>query len=72
MARAGGPGSRLVFDFAPMAFDPDPAPERARRAGFTRFEQAGCDVLWRRFLPGEPPPSAFVAHLGMAFIELPA
>ena len=72
MVRVGGPGSRLVFDFAPIAFDPDPAHERARRAGFTRFEQVGYDVLWRRFLPGEPPPSAFVAHLGMAFVEPPA
>ncbi len=69
MARAGGPGSRLVFDFAPIAFDPDPALERTRRAGFTHFEQVGYDVLWRRFLPGEPPPSAFVMHMGMAFIE---
>jgi methyltransferase (TIGR00027 family) len=72
MVRAGGPGSRLVFDFAPIAFDPDPASERTRRAGFTRFEQVGCDVLWRRFLSGEPPPSAFVGHLGMAFVEPPA
>jgi hypothetical protein len=72
MVRIGGPGSRLVFDFAPMVFDPDPALERTRRAGFTRFEQFGYDAIWRRYLPGEPPGSASILHLGMAFTgELP-
>jgi hypothetical protein len=69
MARAGGPGTRLVFDFAPIAFDPDPALERTRRAGFDRFEPIGFDALWRRYLPGEPHDSASVLHLGMAFVE---
>jgi methyltransferase (TIGR00027 family) len=68
MVCVGGPGSRLVFDFAPMAFDPDPAHERARRAGFTRFEQVGYDVIWRRYLLGEPHENASVSHLGMAFV----
>ncbi len=67
VVRAGGPGSRLVFDFAPMTFE-DPASQRARRAGFPRFEQNGCDVIWRRYLPGEPHESAKVPHLGMAFV----
>jgi methyltransferase (TIGR00027 family) len=68
MARAGGPGTRLVFDFAPIAFDPDPALERTRRAGFHRFVQIGYDVLWRRYLPGEPHAGAGVLHIGLAFV----
>jgi hypothetical protein len=58
-----------VFDFAPIAFDPDPATERTRRAGFTRFEQAGYDDIWRRYLTGPPHENASVACLGTAFVE---
>jgi methyltransferase (TIGR00027 family) len=69
MARSGsGPGTRLVFDFAPMSWDPDPAIERTRRAGFTRFEQLGYGAIWRRYLPGEPHAFAAVPHMGMAFV----
>lgn len=68
MVAAGGPGSRVVFDFAPIAFEPDPAAERTRRAGFTRFEQVGYDELWRRYLPVEPHANASVACLGMAYV----
>ncbi len=67
MVEAGGPGSRVVFDFVPIAFDPDPAEERTRRAGFTRFEQVSCAELWRRYLPSEPHPNASFVYLGMAF-----
>src|SRR5689334_2662168 len=52
MARAGGPGSRLVLDFGPNAFDPEGPLERARGAGFTRFDEVGFDILWRRYLRG--------------------
>jgi methyltransferase (TIGR00027 family) len=68
MAAAGGPGSRVVFDFAPIAFEPDTAEARARRAGFTRFEQVSYEELWRRHLPDEPHPHASIGYLGMAFV----
>lgn len=68
MASSGGAGTRLVFDFAPMAFEPDSASDRTRRAGFTRFEQLGYDAIWRRYLPGEPHQNAGIAGMGMAFV----
>ncbi len=69
MARAGGPGTRLVFDYAEARFDPIPAAERARRAGFTSFEATAYDVLWRRHLSGDPPPVASLMGMGIAKIE---
>jgi methyltransferase (TIGR00027 family) len=68
VVRAGGPGCRLVFDFAPTAFENDPAATRIERAGFTRFEQVGYDEIWRLHLPGEPHPNASVACMGTAFV----
>lgn len=66
MVTAGGPGSRVVFDFAPIAIEPDTAEARTRRAGFTQFEQVCSAELARQHLPGEPPPEASVGYLGMA------
>ena len=66
MATNSGPGSRVIFDFSDFLLDPDPAPERVRRAGFTAFEEVRFDELWRRHLAGEPPPSASVVKLGIA------
>jgi methyltransferase (TIGR00027 family) len=68
VVRVGGPGARLVFDFAPIALEPDTAENRARRAGFTRFEQVGNDAIWRRHFASEPPPIASVGCLGTAFV----
>jgi methyltransferase (TIGR00027 family) len=68
MARVGGPGSRVVFDFAPMALEPDTAAERTRRAGFARFEEVRFDVIWRRYLKSEPHPNAVVACMGTASV----
>lgn len=68
MAKAGGPGGRVVFTFGAFTFDPETAAERARRAGFTSCEEHGGDDLWRRYLPGEPPPTAFVMKLGLAVV----
>lgn len=67
-ARLGGPTSRIVFEYAPMAFDADPAEARALRAGYTRFETVACDVLWRTYLHGEPPPNIEILHLGTATV----
>lgn len=68
---AGALGTRLVFDFAPTAFEPDPAEARTRRAGFSRFEQVGFDVLWRRYMPQAGPPheNAAIPHMGTAAQE---
>jgi hypothetical protein len=37
-ARAGGRGSRLVFDFTEVQFEPALIERRTRQAGFSRFE----------------------------------
>jgi methyltransferase (TIGR00027 family) len=66
MASIGAAGSRLVFDFSDYVLDPDAAAARARRAGFTRFDEVRFDELWRRHMPGEPPPGAEVVKLAVA------
>lgn len=68
MTGVGGPGSRVVFDFSPLGFDPESADEITRRAGFTAFEAIGIDALWRRHLPGEPPENARACFLGVASV----
>lgn len=68
MARGGGASSRLVVDFGPGAFDPEGPAERARRAGFTSFNEVAFDTLWRRYLPGEPHENAAFPRLGSAFV----
>ncbi len=64
MARAGGPGTRLVVTFG----DGSTTLGRARRAGFTQTEDHGSDALWRRYLPGEPHENSWVSRLGTAAI----
>ncbi len=67
MVRAGGPGSRVVFDFWAAAMED--AAERALKAGFTRFSDVGYDELWRRHrLPGEPWEHAGGGRMGTAFV----
>jgi len=68
MAHAGGAGSHVVFDYAPIGLEPDPAEARTRRAGFARFETVACDVVWRRYQSGDPPMHADVIHLGTASV----
>lgn len=67
MATAAGAGSRLVFDFGALTFDPEPAKDVALRAGFVRFDEVGYDIVWRRFFPDEAHEAASVCRLGMAF-----
>jgi hypothetical protein len=64
----GGPGSRLVFTYGGGTFDPGTAAQRTRRAGFSSLEELGGDDLWRRYLPGEPHPNAFLTKLGLAIV----
>ena len=66
VARAGGPGSRLVLDTAESRFDPEPLSGHARRAGFQSLEETPFDVLWRRHLGTEPHPYASVMRMAVA------
>jgi methyltransferase (TIGR00027 family) len=66
MARAGGPGSRVVFTYIEKSFDLESAEVRTARAGFRSCDEIAGDDLWRRYLPGEPYPTAFVMRIGVA------
>jgi methyltransferase (TIGR00027 family) len=63
MANIGAAGSQLGFDYADVRFDPVPAEDRVRNAGFSRFEAVALDGLWRRHFGAEPHP--ITAHLKM-------
>jgi hypothetical protein len=67
MARAGGPGSRVAFTFADEAFlGMETMAARTKRCGFASCEALSSDDLWRRYLPGEPPPNAWLTKVGLA------
>ncbi len=66
MARTGGPGSRLVFNYNLARFDAAGARARVLAAGFTTFADETLDVLYRRYLPGAPPPGGDLYHLAVA------
>lgn len=68
IARAGGPGSRVAFDFAVGRFEPVTIGERARRAGLSSCDQVGYDALWRKHLAGEPHPVASICLMGTAVV----
>ena len=68
MASEGGPRSRLAFTFGEGSFDPDTAAVRTRRAGFSSCEEIAGDELWRRYLPGDPHPNAFVMKIATAIV----
>jgi O-methyltransferase involved in polyketide biosynthesis len=68
MARTGGRGSRVVFEYADERFESWSAAERTRRAGFTAFRDVGCDVLHRRYLSGDPHPVAPIIRIGTAVV----
>jgi methyltransferase (TIGR00027 family) len=68
MARLGGRTTRLSFTFGRMTFDPESALTRTKRAGFTSCEELGLDDVWRRYLPGDPHPNAFVSRVAVATV----
>jgi methyltransferase (TIGR00027 family) len=68
MASAGGERSRLVFTFGQVGFETDTATDRTRRAGFRSCQEIAGDDLWRRYLPGEPHPNAWVTRIGTAVV----
>lgn len=67
MARAGGPGTRLVFTYGDGG-ERENATDRARTAGFSSCQGYGSDELWPRYLPGDPHPHAWAVKLGTAFV----
>ncbi|HEX7664122.1 MAG TPA: SAM-dependent methyltransferase [Polyangiaceae bacterium] len=69
MAGVGGTGSRLAFQFADETFlGIEAMAVRARRCGFATFDEIGADVLWRKHLPGEPHPNAWVVKMALATV----
>ncbi len=56
----------MVFTYGEGSFGPSSAVERARQAGFGTFTERGLDEVWRRYLPGEPHPNAWMAKIGTA------
>ncbi|HEY1693354.1 MAG TPA: SAM-dependent methyltransferase [Polyangiaceae bacterium] len=69
MARAGGPGTRVAFTFADEAFfGQETMVARTKRCGFASCEDVSGDRLWRRYLPGEPHPNAWVTKVGLASV----
>ena len=67
VVQRGGPRSRLVFTYLDGSFDPDTAGHVAR-AGFASCTELSGDALWRRYLPGEPHPNAWVMKIGTATV----
>lgn len=68
MARAGGVGARVVFDYSAFSFDGESGEALVRRAGFTRLDEVAYDALWTKYLPGPPHENAWVCRLGVATV----
>lgn len=66
MARTGGAGSRLVFNFNVARFDAAEARRRVLAAGFTSFAHDTLATLHRRHLRRDPPPGGDLYHLAIA------
>jgi methyltransferase (TIGR00027 family) len=67
VATAGGPRSRVAFTFADEAqLGTEAMAVRTKRCGFASFDELAGDDLWRRHLPGEPHPNAWVTKVGLA------
>jgi methyltransferase (TIGR00027 family) len=67
MASVGGPRSRVALTFADEShLGVESMAVRAKRCGFASFEAVAGDEQWRRYLPGEPPPTAWVTKVGLA------
>ena len=69
MESAGGPRSRVAFTFADEAhLGEESMAARTKRCGFASLEAVAGDDLWRRYLPGEPAPDAWVMKVGLASV----
>ncbi len=69
MARSGGPGTRLVFDYSDYRFAPVPVVDLLRAAGFDGFDSTGLGELWHRHLRGDPHPFSAALRMGVARIS---
>ncbi|MGD0525086.1 MAG: class I SAM-dependent methyltransferase, partial [Polyangiaceae bacterium] len=69
MATAGGPRSRVALTFADESLSGrETMVARTKRCGFSSCEDVAGDALWRRYLPGEPHPAAWVTKVGLATV----
>jgi methyltransferase (TIGR00027 family) len=69
MATAGGPRSRVAFTFADEGYlGEETMAARTKRCGFASCRDLAGDTLWRRYLPGEPHPNAWLTKLGLATV----
>ncbi|MFO0546865.1 MAG: SAM-dependent methyltransferase [Polyangiaceae bacterium] len=66
MADLGAAGTRLVFDYSPISFDPDTARARVLQAGFTHFESVTLETEWRRHWTSAPHPNASFFEVALA------
>ncbi len=67
MARVGGPRTRVGLTYADEAHvGSESMVTRTKRCGFASLEAVAGDALWRRYLPGEPPPNAWVTKVAEA------
>ncbi len=68
-ANVGGARSRVAMTFADEGYlGEETMAARTRRCGFASFEGFAGDALWRRYLPGEPHPNAWVTKVGVASV----
>jgi O-methyltransferase involved in polyketide biosynthesis len=65
VAGACGPSGRLVFTHGEGAFVGGTAVESSLAAGFRACEES-IDVVWRRYLVGDPPPALSIAKVATA------
>jgi methyltransferase (TIGR00027 family) len=73
MASAGGPRTRVAFTYADEAhLGQEKMTTRTKRCGFASCEEIKGEGLWRRYLPGEQHPTAWVVKLGLATVGSPA
>jgi methyltransferase (TIGR00027 family) len=68
MARAAGPGTRVVLTYGEGSFAPSTVFERTRAAGFPSCEELGLDDVWRRYLQGAPHPAASISKVATAVV----
>jgi methyltransferase (TIGR00027 family) len=66
VARICGPDGRLVFTYGEGTFAPSTAVESTATAGFQRCDEESVDVVWRRYLAGDPPPGLSIAKVATA------
>lgn len=66
MAHAGGPGSRLVFNYQTIRLDAVTLAARVRAAGFATLEEHTCDALYQRYIGRAPPPGGDLFRLVLA------